>query len=106
MQQNCLRGHMKTIFFFDHAKFWGGAESSLFELAKGFVRLKECNVYLVSPQGSILGSKMREQSIEVITIEFPSLRNRNPFKTLLKLFSFKKALNLNYKKLKSLVMLF
>lgn len=91
---------MKTIFLFDHVKFFGGAESHLLELAKGFIRLKDYNVYLVSPQGSILGNKMREQPIEVITIEFPSIRNRNPFKTLLKLFSFKKSFKSELRKAK------
>lgn len=91
---------MKTLFLFDHAKFWGGAESGLFELAKGFVELEDYDVYLLSPPGSILGNKIREQSIGVITIEFPSLRNRNPFKTLLNLFSFKKSFKSELQKAK------
>jgi glycosyltransferase involved in cell wall biosynthesis len=92
--------HMKTIFLFDHVKFFGGAESHLFELAKGFAELKGCNVYLVSPQGSILGNKIREQSIGVITIEFPPFNSRNPFETLLNLFSFKKSLKSELQKAK------
>lgn len=86
-----IKVQKKTILLFDHVKFFGGAESHLLELAKEFVRLEDCNVYLVSPQGSILGNKMIAQSIGVIALEFPSLRNGNPFKTLSNLFSFMKS---------------